>query len=350
MRRGCTSATIMAALRRLASENRTVVHQPIVALLENPDLLKVIGWEGLGFQVSARSPMRHWQEWGTLCNRKVEVRNSEVGEDAGRGLFAGANGRGFTKNQVITLYGGRLLTRKQMEETEDHSYMMRVTNSGQGKQSKTVMFVDGKQFAAGLSDADTHGYFQPPPGDSRFHQGAGSLANDSRGPRAANARLDFMFLDKQQVLPQVPVLVAKRQIAPGEEILFDYGTDKPHLFEPPLKPTAKRARSESPIDSQPEEPSQDAMTTAGSAPGGHEATTSAGLASTAEVTPAPSGVAPPEDQPAYGSLGTEDDEPCYRSLSDTAASAAMPQHAGVDEDTVADEELLARLEQMRFGR
>ena len=37
-----------------------------------------------------------------------------------------------------------------------------------------------------------------------------------------------MALDKEG-FAEIPVMVAKRNIAPEEEILFNYGTDKPYL-------------------------------------------------------------------------------------------------------------------------
>ena len=201
------------------------------------------------FGVKARDQMKTFDAWGTLHNGRLEARDSTRGGDYGRGLFAAKGGAGFREGEAITLYSGKLLTRKQMEARTDekggHMYMMRISGSGRD------MFIDGKDFADGVTetqrDKEGHILYVPKQDDlKRWHQGPGSLANDSRGQKDANARLDFVQLDKEgvrccvtltrlaqdcwsrsctllaaQLVPKVPIFFAKRDIEPGEEILFD---------------------------------------------------------------------------------------------------------------------------------
>ena len=349
--------------------------QPVSVLLENPEFLMAVGWKGLGIDMGPRNPFAKWESWGTLLNRDViEARRSDIGGIGGRGLFAGRTGEGFKLGQVITLYGGRLLTRKQMDETPDHSYMMRVSGSGQGEASQTVVFVDGKQFAEGITHEEGDVYL-PFPGDRRAFQGAGSLANDSRGPAGANAKLEFRHsstvrpvrarllgfaqcgskidievcifakyssttyyrhLDKQKVLPKIPMLVAKRHIAPGDEILFYYGTDKPHVEE---GPQAKRQRVAS--DEASAAPSEALVPPQAGA--GHTQVGDVEKYSPAFRSVSGGGSA------AGGSADVEENAPVF-----TSCSAGEPEHRSLaaegDEadapSRLEDEELLAKLAEL----
>ena len=78
-----------------------------------------------------------------------------LAEASSQGLPLKANG--FNPNDVITLYGGQLLTERQAREKEmepgEHDYMLRIS----AKDGSALAFVDGHQFADGLSrepDAD----------------------------------------------------------------------------------------------------------------------------------------------------------------------------------------------------
>ena len=96
-------------------------------------------------------------------------------------LFAGIT---FKPNDVITLYGGALLTERQAREKESepggHDYMLRIS----AKDGSALAFVDGRQFSVdGLSqEPDADGYYLPLPDphdpearDARGKQGAGSV-------------------------------------------------------------------------------------------------------------------------------------------------------------------------------
>jgi len=183
-------------------------------------------------------PGSAWKEWGTIFNRKIEVRDSKL-QDAGRGLFAGPPSEdfaGFKKGQVITLYGGELLTGKPAKESAaEHTHMLRISTKG----GSAPAWVDGRQFADGLTRQEVDGRFVylPDPNEAfpeaRLHQGAGSVMND---PTYAfrkewiNAMFEFKPLGTgpaAHLRPQVPVVVAKKYIAPEEEIFVSYGSHKP---------------------------------------------------------------------------------------------------------------------------
>ena len=329
------------ALDRQQSEARKFAHQPVEALLSSADILQrnleLLGWKQLfGITVNKKNPVNKWQGWGTLLNRRVEAKVSTVGGKEGRGLYAGRETddfRGFKKDQVITMYSGQLMSRRQMEAVDDYDYMMRVTGSGQGTQT-TVMFVDGKEFAKGITHTEMRDgelCYLPMPGDmARPRQGAGSLCNDSRGEANANARLDFKSLDRQGILPMIPVIVAKRDIAPSEEILFNYGTDKPHL-EGPLPAALKRKW-------------QDGTGTGASATDGAVVAAVAGAATEAAASASSSCLhVACAAEPA---VGVDGDEECvYRSMRAPSAHAFAAAEQKVE--CLQDVELLAKMGELR---
>ena len=178
----------------------------------------------LGYEATALSEVGisvgNWAGWGTLLNRKVEAKISNVGGKEGRGLYAGE--QGFEKNQVITVYGGELLSYEKAKRRNDQCYIMKVKGS--------LFCIDGKDFAERVTHREG-ALFMPAPGDQRPSQGAASLANNAKGD-AANALLQYRRLqgtagskvvtrDTASLLPAIPMLVAKRRINAGEEILFD---------------------------------------------------------------------------------------------------------------------------------
>jgi len=104
-----------------------MVNQPVALFLQQPKMVaellqeptlcyaEIAGWpRNLG-------QCRDWQDWGTLLKRKVVVRDSTLGPGSGRGLFAGPRDdgfEGFKPKEVITIYGGELLTKRQVDERE----------------------------------------------------------------------------------------------------------------------------------------------------------------------------------------------------------------------------------------
>ena len=216
-------------VRKQASLDRQAVNTPVALLLQQPTLYSHLGYAKL----ASTRPGRHWTDWGTLLNRKLEVRDSTLGEAAGRGLFAGprADGfEGFKAKQVITIYGGTLLTKRQVDaaarEAGGHDYMLRISAKGGSMQ----FWVDGKQFASGLTRQVDDVYLPAPEDEDRMTQGAASLANDPRNAKYVNAEFKFYQLgtgDAAKLLPRVPVLVAKCDIAPGDEVFVSYNTEKP---------------------------------------------------------------------------------------------------------------------------
>ena len=96
-------------VRRQASLDRQAVNQPVTLLLQQPTVYAAAGYANL----ASTRPGPNWKDWGTLLNRKVVVRDSTLGPGSGRGLFAGPRDDGFdgfVRKEVITIYGGKLLT------------------------------------------------------------------------------------------------------------------------------------------------------------------------------------------------------------------------------------------------
>ena len=105
----------------------------------------------LGF-LPEEADLTTWSDFGTLTNGALEIRSSRVrkiigGYALGRGLFAC---RDFAQNELITVYGGELITsdeakvRKDDGQRQSKRYLMRISDSD--------FLVDGWQYAAGISD------------------------------------------------------------------------------------------------------------------------------------------------------------------------------------------------------
>jgi hypothetical protein len=166
-----------------------------------------------------------WMRCGTLSNGKLQIRKSTLvdvtdKDTPGRGLFANTN---FKAGDIITVYGGRPIYQDEANKrksTVAHRFMLRISDS--------TCIVDGSQFADGITrSASPGGRFHPIRTDGPQHyQGTGSMANHATGC-AANAKIAFVALTRTnacKIFPRIPTLRAKRHIAKGEEILFDYGT------------------------------------------------------------------------------------------------------------------------------
>ena len=310
-------------VRTQASIDRQATWQPVTLLLQNPVLYEAVGYSA----VPATAPGRGWTDWGNLLNRKVVVRKSEL-PGAGRGLFAGpaveGGLNGFNPNDVITLYGGQLLTERQAreKEMEEHDYMLRVS----AKDGSALAFVDGHQFADGLSrEPDADGLYLPlpDPDDSgvlaaRLKQGPGSVVNDPtliiNASDKVNAAFKFYQLgrgEQAKLLPRVPVVVATKHIGPGEEIFVRYGTDKPFLGDAVAAGT-KRPRDEP--------------------QGGY--------------TSLAAGDAGPSEAPTYRSLAAQDEAEAPAAVYRSAAAASSDDAVDANEDRLEDEELLAKLAEL----
>ena len=214
------------SVRRQSSEHRRIILEPLKLLLE-------LGFDQTELEEPRNSKRQRkgaaappiWKDWGTLCNRKVVVKDSRL-PNAGRGLFAAVP---FRKGQLITIYGGKLMTAKEAASVES-SYLLRI--SGEGGRQECFYVVDGAHFADRLCHREGDVYLPAPDDPERDRlqaQGAGSLANSQpRGPDC-NARLAFQHMGRteiDQLLPKLPMLIASRDIAADEEILFDYGSER----------------------------------------------------------------------------------------------------------------------------
>lgn len=163
---------------------------------------------------------------GSLQNGRVFVTDSTLGRKAGLGLFAGV---AFCKNEPITTYAGPTLYREQLLEGHDTSYVLRVPNSGGA-------LIDGKPYADSIrsnpANPDPEGRYFPRDGAAEWTQGAASMANDPRDTSQYNSRITFskpQGLNKAlcELAPMVAVLIATRDIRSGEELMYNYGSDKP---------------------------------------------------------------------------------------------------------------------------
>jgi hypothetical protein len=74
--------------------------------------------------------------------------------------------------------------------------------------------------------------YTPPPGAPEWDQGAASMANDPLDPSWYNAAIRFSVRQGSnqaalKLAPRVAFLAATRPIRSGEEIFFNYGSEKP---------------------------------------------------------------------------------------------------------------------------
>jgi hypothetical protein len=96
--------------------------------------------------------------------------------------------------------------------------------------------IDGKLLAdeirANKANPATDGRHYPRPGSEWMRRGTGSMCNDPRDLKLHNARITFR---RQQgvnkalcdLAPMRAVLLATRDIRPGEEVYFNYGSERP---------------------------------------------------------------------------------------------------------------------------
>lgn len=219
----------MSLVRRQASDTRRENIQPLQVLLE-------LGFLPPELEAAAKKPSKRrrnsekepasWSDWGSLLNRKVVVKQSRV-PNSGRGLFAGVS---FRRGQVVTIYGGRLMTAREAENVNS-DYLLRI--SGEGGKKECFYVVDGAHFASGLTHREGDLYMPAPsdPEQQRLRaQGAGAMANAApRSAESCNAQLEFRHLGRSaldRMLPALPMLIARREIEIDEEILFDYGSER----------------------------------------------------------------------------------------------------------------------------
>ena len=193
--------------------------------------------------LAALLPLEPEEIGGTLADGRVVVMPSGLGPGAGLGLYAG---RAFKSGDVITSYSGPIIDRSQIEAADswDTSYVLRIPNSG-------GQLIDGKPFADAIrSNKNNPGAFGRwyPPGDKEdgapeWHEGAASMANDPRDARLYNSRLEFKRRQGAnkalcELAPMRAILYATRDLRAGEEIYYNYGSDKP--FEKMRKEMQKK--------------------------------------------------------------------------------------------------------------
>ena len=153
---------------------------------------------------------------------------------------------------------------------------------------------------------------------AHWHQGAGSVMNDPTKIQnyrqlgiEVNVKWKYCPLGTgaaAELKPKVPMVVATKDIAPGEEIFIRYGSEKP--FHGVAVAAGERAAKR---------------------PRGEFRSLAAGDAGPSEA--------------AYRSLAAADDDeevPAYKSM----AAAADSDDASDEEDAIEDEELLAKLAEL----
>jgi hypothetical protein len=166
-------------------------------------------------------------EFGTLGNRRVRIAPSML-PSAGLGLFAAV---AFEAGEFITAYSGPLLYKAEVEATKglDQSYLLRIPGSG-------GQLIDGRRFADAVRRNDANpladGSYVPSEGAREWQLGAASMANDPRVSKLYNARLVFKkpkgsHRDLLQLVPMRAYLCATVRISPGDEVFYNYGSDKP---------------------------------------------------------------------------------------------------------------------------
>ena len=172
-------------------------------------------------------PVGEEEVGGTVENGRVFVKESTLGRGSGFGLFAGQN---FANGEHISSYEGPIIHRSEVEEATsmDTSYVLRIPNSGGA-------LIDGKPFGdairANAQYPGAWGRYYPVEGAPEWRQGAASMANDPRDHRLYNSRLQFVKRQGAKALaelaPMRALLYATRDIKIGEEIFYNYGSDKP---------------------------------------------------------------------------------------------------------------------------
>ena len=169
---------------------------------------RLLGRDGVGFPC--------------LANERLCVRPS-LCDGGGKGLFAGSAGW-FSRGQLVAIYGGQL---RMVNECENHgSHAAKLMDAG-GK-----MIVDAFELCS-LLQAKADGTYAPAAGHEGLATcGLAAVANHAangapnakleRNPPLASVRQHFAVGPPGKVLPPVPVLVATRPIAPGDEITWSY--------------------------------------------------------------------------------------------------------------------------------
>jgi len=157
-----------------------------------------------------------------LANERLCVRAS-LCDGGGKGLFAGSAGW-FSRGDLVAIYGGHL---RMAEECENHgSHAAEMANAG------GTMIVDAFEVCS-LLQAQADGAYAPAAGHEGLATcGLAAVANHAangapntrfeRTPQLVSVRQHFAVGPKAGVLPPVPVLVATRPIAPGDEITWSY--------------------------------------------------------------------------------------------------------------------------------
>lgn len=123
-----------------------------------------------------------------LYAQKYEIKKSEI-PGAGNGLFARADGKGYKKNDIIDLYGGRLMLAKDIQDRE---YVFEWPDT---------------PFAAFALDGKTEG-------------NALRFMNHASPEKANVSSAEFFYKEKPYI-----IFIADKRILPGAEMCYDYGPE-----------------------------------------------------------------------------------------------------------------------------
>ena len=177
-----------------------------------------------------------FKEMASAGNGKLSVKLSRRAAPRGsnkfsqpmpnRGLFAESP---FAPNQPVTVYGARLTDSSEMDRLlrDDAEAPLRRRYLLRAKESHGAQVFDGWHAARLVSSRPgADGRFAP--SEACAFRGLGALMQHAPSGEA-NCRLLYAPLGeglRLGLLPPVPHLVATRGIAAGDELCFDYGSEK----------------------------------------------------------------------------------------------------------------------------
>ena len=155
---------------------------------------------------------------GTLANGRLAVRASTLAGQSGLGLFACVP---FARGSCVTEYNGTLLHKSSIDDIP-RSHMLRISDSDYVIDGRTVALDIDREAGTDETGGRTHLFRDP----RLAFGGMGPMANCQPKGVDNNVRVHFVDHGKGEgTAPRRAFFVAKVDIAAGDEIFFDYGTE-----------------------------------------------------------------------------------------------------------------------------